>query len=82
MFWLEDCVCNFIKDTKDYVQYCIYFWGEPLGHEASTINVFVDKRKGRTEGLIYFYAPAGQEGAKLATAEEAVYLEQKMKIVL
>ena len=64
------------------MQYCISSWEESFGQGRSTINVFVDKRKGRTEGLIYFYAPAGQEGAKLATAEEAVYLEQEMKVGL
>lgn len=44
-----------------------------------TLNLYIDQRSGRYEGVIYLYAPAGETGSKMANADEAAFIEERIK---
>lgn len=41
-----------------------------------SLNFFVDKRQGRTYGMIYLFSEPGSKGSVLARGEESSFLEE------
>ena len=65
-----------MDETAEYKHYKL--WQEFIAGAEEKLDFYIDKRTGRTQGVIFFYAPCGSLGSKMATAEEAVFLEGKI----